>query len=366
VLGGSSARRKAIVPTSSRRRFLGRIAAGFGAALVASPAARVLAVPQAATAPGRRPTALVTDAICKCHLTGPDAPECPQRYDAVFNALKGTSYFGALKPFHARAASPADIALCHTEAYVGLVHREIESGATRLSTGDTRICRQSLTAACYAAGSACAAVDAVLTSQAQNAFSLMRPPGHHATANRGMGFCVFNNAGIAARYAQKKYGLGKVLIIDWDVHHGNGTQDIFYDDDSVFYFSTHQHPWYPGTGAVSETGRGRGLGATLNCPLPAGSGRAEFLHAFNDRLLPAMDRFKPELVILSAGFDARQGDPKGQMRLTDQDFIDLTGIVLGLARQHSHGQVVSLMEGGYSLTGLAAGATAHVSRLVQG
>jgi acetoin utilization deacetylase AcuC-like enzyme len=214
-----------------------------------------------------------------------------------------------------------------------------------------------------AAGGVLNAVDMVAGGKVKNAFCAVRPPGHHATAVRGMGFCVFNNVAVAARYAQKKHGLARVLIADWDVHHGNGTQDIFYNDGSVFFFSTHQSPWYPGTGAAGETGEGSGKGATMNCPFPAGSGRAEVLGVFRERLMPAMDSFRPELVVISAGFDSRAGDPLGQFRLTDEDFADLTRMLMDVADKHAGGRVVSVLEGGYSLTGLAAGVAAHVKTL---
>ena len=305
--------------------------------------------------------------MSRCHVPPGHRPECPQRYDAVLGGLKKSDYFSTLKPYQPRAATDDEITACHSRDYLMRVRREIESGANRLTTGDTFVCRQSLKAADYASGAACVAVDAVLSGEAKNAFCLTRPPGHHATADRGMGFCLFNNAAIAARYAQRKHGLGKVLIVDWDVHHGNGSQSIFYDDGSVFYFSTHQYPWYPWKwGRREETGHGPGLGTNLNCPLPRGAGRKEFLTAFHHELAPAIDRFKPELIILSAGFDARHGDPLGRLELTDQDYHDLTGLVLEMARQHSEGRVVSILEGGYSLTGLAAGAAAHVGRLQQG
>jgi len=197
----------------------------------------------------------------------------------------------------------------------------------------------------------------------RNAFCIVRPPGHHASGNRGMGFCLFNNIAIAARYAQRKYGIGRVLIADWDVHHGNGTQDIFYSDGTVFFFSTHQYPWYPGTGAASETGEGPGLGTTLNCPFPAGSGRKEILGAFQEKLRPAAEAFKPGLVLLSAGFDSRIGDPLGNFLLTDTDFADLTALLREIADRHAQGRLVSVMEGGYSLEGLAAGVRAHVAAL---
>jgi acetoin utilization deacetylase AcuC-like enzyme len=175
-----------------------------------------------------------------------------------------------------------------------------------------------------------------------------------------MGFCVLNNIALAARHAQRRHDVGRVLIVDWDVHHGNGTQDIFYDDGTVFFFSTHQHPWYPGTGLVHETGTGAGRGTTLNCPLPAGSGHDEILTAFTDQLLPAMEKFRPELVFVSAGFDSRIDDPLGQFRLSDDDFGSLTRLVCGLAK----GRVISLLEGGYNLRGLASAATAHVGALL--
>ena len=309
---------------------------------------------------------MIYDEISKCHVPGPKRPECPQRYDVVKEALKKSSYFSALKPFQSRPATDEEILACHSGAYLARVRREIESGANRLSTGDTWVCRKSFKAADYASGAGCVAVDAVLGGQAKNAFCLTRPPGHHATANRGMGFCVFNNAAIAARYAQRKHHLGKVLIIDWDVHHGNGTQDIFYEDGSVFYFSTHEFPWYPWTGRKEETGRGKGLGTNLNCPMARGAGRKEFMFAFQNLLAPAVDRFKPELIIISAGFDARHGDPLGRLELTDEDYSDLTGLVLEMARTHCQGRVVSILEGGYNLSGLASAAAAHCGRLQHG
>jgi acetoin utilization deacetylase AcuC-like enzyme len=199
----------------------------------------------------------------------------------------------------------------------------------------------------------------------RNAFAAVRPPGHHATADAGMGFCVFNNVAIGARYAQRRHGLARVLIVDWDVHHGNGTQAIFYDDPSVFYFSIHQRPHYPGTGRANQTGTGAGQGFTLNCPLAAGSGGREARAAFLDRLVPAMRDFRPELVLVSAGFDARVGDPLGGLVLTDDDFADLTGIAMDIAAEYAGGRLVAALEGGYNLPGLAAAAGAHVRRLTQ-
>jgi acetoin utilization deacetylase AcuC-like enzyme len=221
------------------------------------------------------------------------------------------------------------------------------------------------TSALAAAGATLAAVDAVFQTPLKRAFAAVRPPGHHATASRGMGFCIYNNAALAARYARKAHGVDRVLIADWDVHHGNGTQDIFYADPAVFFFSTHQWPWYPGTGAPDETGEGAGKGLTMNCPFPAGSGRAEILGAFRKKLMPAMDDFKPGLVIVSAGFDSRRGDPLGKFTLTDGDFRELTELMLEIAGKHAGGRLVSVLEGGYSMEGLARAVTAHVQTLME-
>ena len=309
------------------------------------------------------PTALIADPISKQHLPEGGHPEQPGRFDAVLGALQKADFFGRLVRLESREASDAEIAGCHTPQYIAAAKRDIAAGTGELSTGDTAVSPRSLEVARRAAGAALNAVDAVMEKKAKNAFCVVRPPGHHATASRGMGFCVFNNVAVAARYAQKKHGIDRVLIADWDVHHGNGTQDIFYRDGSVFFFSTHQYPWYPGTGAASEDGEGPGEGTTLNCPFPAGSGRAEIGGAFRDRLRKAATQFKPDLVLISAGFDSRMGDPLGRFTLDDSDFGDLTSVMLEIASKHAGGRVVSLLEGGYNLTGLASAATAHVRAL---
>jgi acetoin utilization deacetylase AcuC-like enzyme len=305
-------------------------------------------------------TALAADSLCKEHQTGSHHPERPERFEAALRALDGLD----LVPLNSRLATEDELALCHSHPYIRLVEREVTAGFHELSTGDTIISARSLDAALRATGGALNAVDAVMDGRAGNAFCIARPPGHHATPARGMGFCLFNNVAIAARYAQRKYGVERVLIADWDVHHGNGTQDIFYSDGTVFFFSTHQYPWYPGTGAANETGEGAGQGTTLNCPFPAGSGRKEILGAFQEKLLPAAERFKPGLVLISAGFDSRIGDPLGNFMLTDTDFADLTAIMREIADKHAAGRLVSLLEGGYSLEGLAAGVRVHVEALM--
>jgi acetoin utilization deacetylase AcuC-like enzyme len=351
---------------TSRRRFLQTLAVGLGASVLFDKSALAMSISETVVSRDRLPTALVYDEMNRRHVSARVEPECPDRYDVTLKALKKSEFFSSLKPYQARLATDKEILACHSDKYLARVRKEIKSGAKRLSTGDTWLCGESFTAAACACGAACVAVDAVVDGKASNAFCLARPPGHHATPNRGMGFCIFNNAGIAARYAQRRHGVGKVLIVDWDVHHGNGTQEIFYDDPSVFYFSTHQSPWYPGTGKKDETGHGKGLGTTLNCPLTRGSGRKEVMAAFRDKLAPAVSRFKPELVILSAGFDARRGDPLGRLKLEDKDYSDLTDLVLEMARQNAKGRVVSILEGGYNLASLGGAVTAHVERLSPG
>jgi len=243
------------------------------------------------------------------------------------------------------------------------VKREIAAGAHELSTGDTNVGPRSYDVSVRAVGGLLNAVDAVVARHAANAFCAVRPPGHHARPNQGMGFCIFNNIAIAARYAQRKHGISKVMIADWDVHHGNGTQDTFYNDGSVFFMSTHQSPWYPGTGAAAETGEGKGKGCTMNFPFPAGAGRPEIVGVFREELRRAADEFKPELVLISAGFDSRDGDPLGRFTLSDVDFAELTKIMLEIAGKHAGGRLISVLEGGYSLSGLEAAAGAHVKAL---
>ncbi|HTS51179.1 MAG TPA: histone deacetylase [Bryobacteraceae bacterium] len=304
-------------------------------------------------------TGLLADSVCKEHDTGRHHPECPERFDAALGAVKDLD----LLRIEPRVANEDEIALCHPREYIRMVEREIMTGLHELSTGDTIICPRSLDAALRATGGVLNAVDAVFAKKARNAFCIVRPPGHHATPFRGMGFCIFNSIAIAARYAQHKYGISRVLIADWDVHHGNGTQDIFYHDGSVFFFSTHQHPWYPGTGLADEIGEGKGRGMILNCPFPAGSGRKEILGAFQEKLMPAAEKVKPELILISAGFDSREGDPLGNFLLTDADFADLTRLMLEMADKYAGGRVVSVLEGGYNLEGLASAVRSHVQAL---
>jgi acetoin utilization deacetylase AcuC-like enzyme len=304
-------------------------------------------------------TGIVLDDAYLGHDPGEGHPENPSRYVALHGALAATG----LVHLNARLASDDDLHLCHTRLYLRTMAHDIARHATNLSTGDTPVVWDTQQVARMAVGGVLSAVDAVMTGQLRNAFAAVRPPGHHATASRGMGFCVFNNVSIGARYAQKVHGVERVLIVDWDVHHGNGTQDIFYNDPSVFYFSTHQWPWYPGTGAADETGEGAGGKTTMNFPFPAGTGRMEILGAFRRRLMPAMEWFRPDLILLSAGFDSRRDDPLGRFHLKDADFAELTSVMMEIAERHARSRLVSVLEGGYNPDGLARATLAHVEAL---
>jgi acetoin utilization deacetylase AcuC-like enzyme len=298
------------------------------------------------------------------HETPPGHPESPRRAEVVAKGFEEAGLMQKVVRLEARKAAREDILRCHDADYFEVAKRDVESGKADLSTGDTNISRDSFEIALLAAGGICAAVDAVVTKKVQHAFCVVRPPGHHATPVKGMGFCLFNNIAVGARYAQAKHKIGKVLIADWDVHHGNGTQDIFYSDGSVLFFDTHQSPWYPGTGDETERGTGKGLGCIVNNPFPAGAGRKEVLGVFESKLVEAARKFKPDLIMLSAGFDSRLGDPLGHFRLTDEDYVDLTKVILHIAKEHAEGRFVSVMEGGYNLRGLMKATTAHMQTLL--
>jgi acetoin utilization deacetylase AcuC-like enzyme len=306
-------------------------------------------------------TRLYSHPIYLEHITPPGHPERPDRLRVIERVLDDEA-FAALDRVQAPDGDPATILYAHPQSFIDTVKASIpEVGITRVES-DTAVSPKSWQAALTAIGAANAAVDDVFLGKADNVFVASRPPGHHAEKTKAMGFCLFNNAAIAARHAQKAHGASRVAIVDWDVHHGNGTQDIFWDDPSVLYCSTHQMPLYPGTGAVSETGAGN----IVNAPLSPQSGSDLFREAFSARVLPALDGFAPDLIIISAGFDAHHRDPLAEINLTEEDFDWATGQLMDSADRHAAGRLVSLLEGGYDLQGLAFSVAAHVGRLMKG
>jgi len=299
------------------------------------------------------------------HDTGGYHPESPARLKAIVERLERD---GVLPKLILIEPTPADldwIATVHTRQYIEEVKRSCLANMRFLHSPDTIICPRSYDVARLAVGGVLAAIDAVMEGRVKNVFCAIRPPGHHALKSRAMGFCLFNNVAIGARYIQRKYGLSKVLIVDWDVHHGNGTQAIFYDDPTALYFSTHQYPFYPGTGSREERGIGKGEGYTVNVPLPAGSGDEEYVRIFEEILRPKAIQFDPDFILISAGFDPYEDDPIGGMRVTPEGFAELTKIVKEIAEECCEGRLVSVLEGGYNLEGLAESVEAHILALMR-
>ncbi len=308
------------------------------------------------------PVAMFTHPACLGHDTGPHHPESPERLRRVLQALEHPDFVPLLRET-APEATVAQLRLAHPAAYVDAVLdiAPAEGEAVHLD-GDTLMSHGSRAGVLRAVGAATAAVDAVMEGWASAAFAAVRPPGHHAERARAMGFCLFNGAAIAALHARARWGLKRIAVVDFDVHHGNGTQDIFERDPDLFYASSHQSPCYPGTGAASERGVADNV---LNLPLRPGSGSQAFRQVWEGTALPALDAFAPELLIVSAGFDAHRADPLADLRLETEDFGWITDVLLGVADRHCGGKLVSVLEGGYDLTALAASAALHVRRLMR-
>ncbi len=294
----------------------------------------------------------VYDPIYLKHDTG-GHPENARRLEAIISGLEQTGLNRQLVPIKPRPATLEELALVHDEAHVARVKEMAQKGGGWLDA-DTVVSSASYEAALYAAGGAIEAVAAVMGGEVNSAFALVRPPGHHATARQAMGFCLFNNVAVAARYALEKLGLERLAIIDFDVHHGNGTQETFYDSPNVLYISTHQYPYYPGTGSVEETGEGIAEGTTVNIPLPPWCGDAEYERVFEQIVVPAARRFVPQLILSSAGYDGHWADPLAMMQLTVTGYARMTGIIKGLADEFCNGRMVFSLEGGYNLEVLAA------------
>jgi acetoin utilization deacetylase AcuC-like enzyme len=301
------------------------------------------------------------DPMFREHDSGPGHPERPERVDAVVRGLRDAGLLEALVPFAPRPATPAELLRVHTEEHIALVFSTKGHGFQ--FDPDTQAGPRSCDAALLAAGAVVDAVDHVLDGELQRAFCAVRPPGHHATAERAMGFCLFNNVAVAAAHAVHR-GLTRVLVVDFDVHHGNGTQDIFYDDPRVLYVSSHAYPFYPGTGSLDEVGDGKGAGFTVNLPMPQGLGDEAYVRLYRDIVEPIGRAFDPELVLVSAGFDAHRGDPLAGMDLTRRGYAELASVCLDIAEGSAEGRVVMALEGGYGLDNLASSAAAVVEVLL--
>lgn len=299
---------------------------------------------------------IVYDPIYLDHDTG-SHPECSERLVRIMSLLESCGTLNELISIAPRMATESEIMLVHTQEHFLRVESACVHGGAWLD-GDTFASRGSCKAGLYAAGGLLRAVDEVMSGQLNSAFALVRPPGHHATQTHAMGFCLFNNIAIAARYAQQSHGLKRILIADFDVHHGNGTQDTFYDDPDVLYFSSHLYPYYPGSGDVDEVGVGAGMGTTVNVPLPGGCGDVEYHRVYSEILAPVARRFKPELILVSAGYDPHWSDHLATMQLSVKGFADIMGIIKSLADELCKGRVVVTLEGGYNLEALSYGVKA--------
>jgi len=312
-----------------------------------------------------RPVAVYYHPDCLLHDTGPQHPETVARL-TVAKAALDASRFASL--IHWQLPEPAEvrwIERIHTAEYRQFIEESCLRGKHFVDMGETAVCQESYRAALLSAGAAIQAVDSVMQEGYQRAFCLTRPPGHHASEEQAMGFCLFNNVAIAANYALEVYGLERVCIVDWDVHHGNGTQDIFYGSPTVLFCSLHQLPLYPHTGESHETGTGAGKGMTVNCPLPFGAGIDLYHESWEHDLAPEIRAFQPQLILISAGFDAHREDPLADIELDARDYYHMTRWVLEIAEESAHGRVVSMLEGGYNLEALAESVKEHLRAMAE-
>ncbi len=314
--------------------------------------------------PPKNKTAFVYDPTYLEHDTGHGHPERRERLEATMSHLQKQDWFEELIKVAPRVAEREWIETTHASNYISRVEEEIKRGVSHVDSPDVSVSEQSYDVALLATGAVLQMADKVMSKEVDNGFALIRPPGHHAENSTALGFCLFNNAAIGARYVQQKYGVDKVMILDWDVHHGNGTQHTFEEDPSVLYISTHQYPFYPGTGAYSETGKGRGQGSVLNCPMSAGSTDADYEQAFSEKILPKIDQFKPDVVMISAGFDAHYDDPLGQINLSTQFYGWMSERMTEAANKYAEGRLISMLEGGYDLNALAHCVDTHLQTLM--
>ncbi len=296
------------------------------------------------------------------HDSGQNHPESSERLSLLIEHLEKKGILSRLKNIEPYPAAIEWLETVHDSSYIKTVERICKNGGGMLDP-DTRVSPESYRVALLAAGGVMAAVDTVMDQRVKNAFCAVRPPGHHAEKDKAMGFCIFNNVAIGARYVQKKFGLKKIFLVDWDVHHGNGTQNIFWSDPSVFYFSIHQYPHYPGTGSENEVGEGEGEGYTFNMPMCAGSGELEYIEVFENILFPMASKFSPDFIFISAGFDAHEDDPLAQINLSETGYKKMTEVITRLAAECCEGRLVSVLEGGYNSTSLSASVEKHILAL---
>ena len=309
-------------------------------------------------------TGFIYDPAFLEHDTGPGHPECSQRLESTIAHLETQSWFGSLHQVRARKIDPESLQVVHAVDYIQRAEKTCDAGHPFLDSMDVSVCKSSFDISLLAAGASFALADEIAGGKIDNGFVLARPPGHHAEKTEAMGFCLFNNVALVTRYLQQKYGIDKVCILDWDVHHGNGTQHIFEEDPSVLYISTHEYPYYPGTGAYSETGVGPGKGATLNCPMAAGAGDHEYERAFIEKILPAIEQFSPGIILISAGFDAHVDDPLGHVCLSTEFYRWMTDRMVEQADRHCEGRLLSILEGGYNLSALPLSVAQHLKGLM--
>jgi len=307
-------------------------------------------------------TGLVYHPLYLEHITGAH-PESPGRLVSIMHGLEENGLLDEVMRVEPRCASDEDILRVHSAEHLARVRTAAAEGVTMLDA-DTVVSAKSCEAAVLAAGGLLEALDWIVEGKIDNALCLVRPPGHHATPDRAMGFCLFNNAAVAAAYLKDVHGVDRVLIVDWDLHHGNGTQDIFYADPRVLYFSAHQSPHYPGTGSVTETGAGEGLGFTVNVPVQGGMGEEEYLQTVREALQDTAYAFSPNFVIISAGFDSHRDDPLGDLNMTEEGYASLTRFVLDIAADCCDGMLLSTLEGGYNLPALSRSVGAHLKELI--
>ena len=296
-------------------------------------------------------TIVVKDQRYLNHITGDYHPESPQRLERIYRMLKDTELAGRFIEVPPRAATKEELALNHSRDYIERIEQTAGKSHTMLDP-DTHASAGSWEAAVFAAGGVLSALDLLTEGRADNGFALVRPPGHHAEASRAMGFCLFNNIAIGAHYLIKQYKLERILIVDWDLHHGNGTQKSFYTSPEVLYCSTHQYPYYPGTGSIEEIGDGNGRGYTLNIPLRGGQGDVDYIKLFQEIIIPVADEYKPQFILISAGYDPYHRDPLGAMQVTPEGFSALTALLMDCAGRHCNGRILAVLEGGYHLDGI--------------